>query len=290
MIAPRRALNFLVRAYLRRSPITTGKKQLLRACRSLIFPDEQFVTVGAKHGFRMRLNLADPGHHRLYFYGEHDERYEINNLAKILRPGDTCWDIGANIGSYTCFFAAKVGPSGKVVAFEPVARTADFVQRNIEINAFSNVTLVRKAVADFVGRRPIFFNTTDQTEGTASLNVEGGARSEIVDVDTIDNVVGSLPAPDLIKIDVEGSQKEVFDGARTFFSRHAPMLMAELRHESTAVTQALQERLRRMGYRVFVCHKRCLKPCHDIATSRHRNFFLVQPESKYFQRVEPLVC
>src|SRR3990172_1012897 len=115
------ALNTLVRSYRRHCPVTEGKQRLLGWTRDYIMPDEPAVVFRTKHGFSLQANLRNPEHQRMYFYGEHDERYEINNLVRILQAGDCCWDIGANIGFYTCLFPTLVGDRGRVIAFEPVS-------------------------------------------------------------------------------------------------------------------------------------------------------------------------
>src|SRR5258705_5200086 len=106
-------LNRLVRSYLAHFPVTEGKKALLRLTRNSIRPADADQVAATKHGFRLRLNLTNPEHERIYFYGEHDERYETALLNEIIEPGMVCWDIGANIGYYTCLLALRAGLAGR---------------------------------------------------------------------------------------------------------------------------------------------------------------------------------
>ena len=277
-------LNTLVRAYLRRSPVTEGKKQLLKLTQRFILPEESLVTFPTKHGFQLTANLRNAEHQRMYFYGEHDERYEINNIVKLLQPGDVCWDIGANLGFYACLFATLVKDQGRVVAFEPLASTRAFLERNIRLNGFRNVTIKNMALGDMPERRQIFLDHPDWAEGTVSLKSMQGAHAEVIDVDTIDNLGAGLPAPDFIKIDVEGFQMEVLNGGKKFFSRSSPMVMAELR-DGQGVMDEAQKFFHSHGYSIYEFHKFSLKPCENIVASRKRNFFMVKKDSPYFGRL-----
>ncbi|MDO8705766.1 MAG: FkbM family methyltransferase [Sulfuricaulis sp.] len=283
------ALNTLVRSYLRHCPVTEGKQRLLALTRNYIMPDEPAVSFRTKHGFSLQANLRNPEHQRMYFYGEHDERYEINNIVKILQAGDCCWDIGANIGFYTCLFATLVGDQGRVIAFEPVSATSGFLGNNIGLNGFRHVTLKKLALGDAPGRQQIFLDLPDKAEGTVSLKTAAGAHSETIDVETIDNLAASLPVPDFIKIDVEGYQMKVFAGGEKFFSRHSPMIMAELRDRDRTLMNDAQVFLRAHGYLIYEFRKHALKRCENILDSRGRNFFMVKENSPYFSRVRPQV-
>lgn len=283
------ALNSLVRSYLWQCPVTEGKQRLLALTRNYIMPDEPAVIFRTKHGFLLKVNLRNPEHQRMYFYGEHDERYEINNLVKILRAGDCCWDIGANIGFYTCLFAALVGNQGRVIAFEPVTATSEFLGNNVRLNEFRHVTLKKLALGDAPGHQQIFLDLPDMAEGTVSLNTAAGAHSETINVETIDNLSASLPAPDFIKIDVEGYQMKVFAGGEQFFSTHSPMIMAELRDSDRTLMNASQDFLRARGYLIYEFRKHSLKRCENIFNSQGRNFFMVKENSPYFSRVSSQV-
>lgn len=108
-------LNWFIRGYLRWCPVTDGKSLLLKLAKNWITPQDPITVFETKYRFRLKVNLANPEHQYLYFYGTHDERYIVTKLLKMVKPGDTCWDIGANIGFYTCLFASQVEETGAVV-------------------------------------------------------------------------------------------------------------------------------------------------------------------------------
>ena len=76
------------------------------------------------------------------------EPVETSLLLDNLRPGDTVIDVGANVGYYTLLAARKVGPRGKVVAFEPDPESFSFLKRNVKANGFTNVVLEQKGLVE----------------------------------------------------------------------------------------------------------------------------------------------
>ena len=288
----KQTLNRLVRFYLRRFPITEGKSQLLKLTKDFITPEDPFVAFDTKYNFSLKANLRDHKHLRLYFYGTHDERYEITKYSKIIREGDVCWDIGANIGFYTCLFATLVGENGNVIAFEPVSTTFNCLTENVQRNNFTNVKVINKAIGDKKGKQHIYYSHSDLAEETASLKYIIGDESEIVELDTIDSILAELPVPDFIKIDVEGYQMEVFRGGHNFFKEHHPIIMAELKDSADANKDCLRNvemDLADLGYDVYEIGKYSLKKCQNLAKARRRNFFLVKEDSPYFSRILPLL-
>lgn len=288
-----RQLNYLVRNYLRWCPITDGKRFLLNLTRDLITPEVPVAVFDSKYGFRLKANLANPEHQYLYFYGTHDERYVVTKLLKIIKPEDICWDIGANIGFYTCLLASRVEETGAVVAFEPALRTCGYLSENVSLNQFTNVTVVNKGLSDSVEQRHLYYTEAGLAEGTASLKYANGrAASERVTLDTIDNLIGELPVPDFIKIDVEGYQLEVLRGGEHCLKTHAPLLMAELKdvgETNRATFHEIENYVADLGYQLYEIKKYSLRRCEKLSDTTKRNFFLIKEGSRAFYRVLPLL-
>ena len=289
----KRVSNQLVRSYLRGCPITEGKSLLLNLTRDWIIPEDPIATFETKYPFRLRANLVNPEHQYLYFYGTHDERYVVTKFLKIIKPGDICWDIGANIGFYTCLLASQVEKTGAVVAFEPAVRTYGYLHQNVSLNQFKNVTIVNKGLGDKTERRPLYYSEAALAEGTASLKyAEGRVASECVTLDTIDNLIPELPIPDFIKIDVEGYQLEVLRGGEQCLKTHTPLLMVELKDVGETNREdynEIEKYIASLGYSLYEIGKYRLKRCSHISESKKRNFFLANENSPVFSRIVSLL-
>ena len=284
-------LNYLVRSYLRWCPITDGKSFLLRLTKNWIFPEDPIAVFETKYQFQLKANLANPEHQYLYFYGTHDERYIITKLLRIIEPGDICWDIGANIGFYTCLLASQVRDTGAVVAFEPAARTCGYLHENVSLNGFTNVTVVNKGIGDRAEQRHLYYSEAELTEGTASLKyTDRRAASERVTLDTIDNLFRELSVPDFVKIDVEGYQLEVLKGGEYYLKTHAPLLMVELKdvgETNRAIYGEIEAYISDLGYQLYEIEKHSIRRCEKLSDTTRRNFFLVKKRSRAFSRILP---
>jgi FkbM family methyltransferase len=152
-------------------------------------------------------------------------------LHALLRPGDTGYDIGANLGYFSAVMAQAVGSSGRVVAFEPVPETFARLALCQELNGFSQLTTFQTAVGANSGDIELAFDP--RLSGEAST-YQHPYRSEPVRVKvpicTLDELVQAqdLPPPSLIKIDVEGHECAVLEGAASIVDEHRPALIFEL--------------------------------------------------------------
>jgi FkbM family methyltransferase len=133
-------------------------------------------------------------------------------VARIIRPGWHCLDVGANHGYYTLLMADGCGPSGKVLAVEPNPDPVRRLIHTLDVNGVSShVRVVEKAAADADGDRVELFIA--QNRGmNATLRGSGESRTELVETVTIDAVTRDWPRVDLVKIDVEGAEERVWRG------------------------------------------------------------------------------
>jgi FkbM family methyltransferase len=162
-------------------------------------------------------------------------------LRRALRPGDVFFDVGANVGFFTILGARLVGPSGKVVAFEPHPANVEALRTNVEANLFENVVVVPKAVSASSGERLL-----DVRSAALAKLVEdrsGAGLAERVPATSIDDFV-SAPGgliPDVLKIDVEGHEVEVLSGMHRTLSQHSPVIVCEMHGRNASVQRALAE-------------------------------------------------
>jgi FkbM family methyltransferase len=173
----------------------------------------------------------------------------------VLHPGMVAIDVGANAGYFTVLFAELVEKHGLVLSFEPCSSVFDLLQRNVRMNGLQHVRIVRAAVSSSSGRLPLYYATSDEMHslGRTRLTTD---LTETVETSTLDAYVEryKLPRVDLVKIDVEGADLHVLEGAKTTLATHRPYVIVEASESSTSFgyqPQALSGLLEQHGYRVL---------------------------------------
>jgi FkbM family methyltransferase len=172
--------------------------------------------------------------------------YEAKQLAETRRhlPADpVVVDAGANIGNHTVYFALVCG-ARLVHAFEPMRVAFATLRRNIALNGLTNVVAHNKALGARDGSAEVLRHPETNTGATALSLDRPGAYP----VTTIDSL--GLDRCDLIKIDVEGSQLAVLDGATATLARCRPLVWVELRRDHGEY-EGGEAKLRQLGYRVL---------------------------------------
>lgn len=127
-------------------------------------------------------------------------------IKSFLKSGETYVDVGANIGTTTLCSAKVVGPTGRVIAFEPHAETFLLLGKNVNLNKLQNITLHNKAVGD---REKQLFITN---EFASDINYLVDKGELAVQVNTLDSFLKSYKRINFLKIDVEGFEEAVFRG------------------------------------------------------------------------------
>lgn len=138
----------------------------------------------------------------------------IRWMEANLRPGDTFFDAGANVGAYSLVAAHLVGPQGCAVAFEPGAPSFSALVSNIALNQITNIVPLAFALGSDHRRMTLDF-PSDLAGETTVGDFEPTGLSQVVCCAPLDSLVESyqLPAPRLLKIDVDGAEPEVLRGA-----------------------------------------------------------------------------
>jgi FkbM family methyltransferase len=166
-------------------------------------------------------------------------------LRRLLAPGDVFYDVGANVGFFTLLGGRLVGPTGCVVAFEPVPWCARAVAHNIALNGFEHAQIRAEAVGGEDGRARLLVVGEASWSHLESTGRHPDVRDEIdVAMVTIDALVaaGTIPPPDVLKIDTEGAELQAIEGARETIARHRPAIVCEL-HDTNAAFVALMDEL-----------------------------------------------
>lgn len=141
-------------------------------------------------------------------------------FAATIRPGQVVFDIGAHVGFYTLLSARLVGNRGQVWAFEPAARNLHYLRRHLQLNRVQNVQVVEAAVCNTTGS-VAFADGPSASEGR--ISPDGTTCVTALRLDDFIMEAGVRP-PDVLKIDVEGAELDVLQGALSLLTGHKPII------------------------------------------------------------------
>jgi FkbM family methyltransferase len=140
-------------------------------------------------------------------------------IASEVKRGDVFFDVGACVGFYSLLAAVRAEP-GQVHAFEPLPANLVYLRKHLQLNKIKNVEVHEIAVSDEVGTK---FFADETTRAMGKLDAKGGTP---VRTSTIDALLqaGEIPAPNYIKMDIEGTESKALLGAQECILRHKPKL------------------------------------------------------------------
>jgi FkbM family methyltransferase len=174
---------------------------------------------------------------------------ESRLMAQKLHPGNVFFDIGAQAGYHTMYASSLVGPSGRVFAFEPAPLNIANLKQHLLMNHLSNAFVIDAAVSNINGVS--YFDCADSPVA-GHLSAAGGLAVRTISLDQeIDS--GALPEPDYIKIDAEGAELKILDGAQKMLRRRLPILSVETHQwipQFATIRQDCIRFLLELGYQV----------------------------------------
>ena len=210
-------------------------------------------------GLRLVIDLADHAIGLNILRG----RFELNELdfvRRSVRPGQHVLDVGAHIGLFAMHMAAIVGSTGSVHAFEPFAENADCLEQSVRENRFHDrVVVERKAAGRGTGTAELMFAPHSLNTGGAFLARAGvslsGHETRAVATVALDDYPLRRPVS-FVKIDVEGAEPLVIEGAQRLLRQDRPVVLSELHplqleRVSDASPTSFVSQMRDLGYR---CH------------------------------------
>ncbi len=182
----------------------------------------------------------------LDLYGEWTEG-EIELFQQIIYPGNYVVEVGANIGSHTVFLARAVWPSGHVWAFEPQRLVYQLLCANLAINSVPNVDARNVVLGNAPGELLVPVLDYNQANNFGGLELGSYTQGEPVAVITLDSL--NLPRCDLLKVDVEGMELQVIQGAADTIKRCQPLLYVE--NDRKDRSRDLVRTIDALGYNMF---------------------------------------
>jgi FkbM family methyltransferase len=186
-------------------------------------------------GAMWSLDLREGIDFSIYLLGAF-EKSTVVTLQKLVRPGDTVFDIGANIGAHTLGMAQSVGPAGKVFAFEPTDFAFEKLKRNLALNpqlqARTSAHQILLAATSSAALDPqIYASWPLKTDDAVHPKHRGRlVTTANATIDTLDDFVEreGITRLDLIKIDVDGHEFPVLQGAVRTLTKFHPTLVMEM--------------------------------------------------------------
>jgi FkbM family methyltransferase len=154
--------------------------------------------------------------------------YEVDSLAAFaaaIAPGASVYDVGANVGIYTLLASRKAGPSGKVYAFEPLERNLRYLHGHVDMNQLQNCVILEVAVSDKEGTQR--FSAASWHHCMGRLAAEGESEIPTVTLDGCIYGEKQFRPSNVIKIDVEGAELQVLQGASRALSEYHPSVFLE---------------------------------------------------------------
>ncbi|MEN9686047.1 MAG: hypothetical protein RLZZ28_1833 [Bacteroidota bacterium] len=236
--------------------------------------------------------------HRASKYEWKDDIGGIAYLKKSIQRGDTVLDIGAHKAGYLYHLQKLAGKSGTVIAFEPQSVLFHYLTSLQQIFAWQNVLLESKAVSNKAGMALLGIPYNNGADSSPCATIYDThmkfpfSRYERVSTTTIDGYCSQNSlSPALLKIDVEGNELAVFQGAIGILKKNRPKLLFECEQRFIGHARMLEtfSFLRDLGYHGYYICKDKLFPLAGFSAAIHQ----AKPGSKYycnnfvFEPVEP---
>jgi len=175
---------------------------------------------------------------------------EHKKLAKLVSPGSTVVDVGANMGFMALIFSRLTGKNGKVISLEPSHTTYKKLKKNLEENRLFNV--ISKNIGCASNAMVAELRKLSGSSGHSSLAVPAdkapNCKAEKVSVDTLDNILKPYGKVDFLKIDTEGFECEVLEGAKKILKESRPIIYIELSAQYKKSSERSIEILKEAGY------------------------------------------
>ncbi|MBS1533084.1 MAG: FkbM family methyltransferase [Bacteroidetes bacterium] len=165
--------------------------------------------------------------------GDYYEHNVVHFLDKIVKSYDkpVMIDVGASCGYYSVRYSKLCR---HIFSFEPAAETYKFLEKNIKINAIENVTALKIGLSDSDEEKKINLYSLSANNTIFDKNIAAGGTLKKIGVETIklkrlDDLVsgGDVPAPDIIKVDIEGAELSFLKGAKNTVIQYRPTVLLE---------------------------------------------------------------
>lgn len=218
-----------------------------------------------------------------YTLAEQGDWFEVELpwMRQWLKPGMRMLDIGANHGIYALSAAKAVGANGKVWAIEPTPLTFNRLTQSKERNGFEQMTLLNYALSSAEGELKFYISSSSELNSLVADSPD--QESITVTAKTLDSLLREhdITNVDFLKIDAEGEEAKILEGATEFFAQNDPLIMFELQH-GKEINLPLIENFQARGFDCYYLIPRLqiLAPCGAKPPLENRllNLYACRPE------------
>ncbi|MDE2099023.1 MAG: FkbM family methyltransferase [Patescibacteria group bacterium] len=238
----------------------------------------QFNAYGHDVNFKLELDPDDPYDAFMIYHFQNNLMFEVELVWVMLRTllkGDIAIDIGANHGLFTIIMSQLVGSLGLVVACEPASTNLPLLGRHLEINKVDNVQIVKNPI--WCQNEEVTFWLNSDCRGSNALFDPGNwfnnqksrdnpqpIKMQAITLDSFDVAKEKIK---LIKIDTEGAEQKILEGAKDLLEKyHPPYILSELNPHGMAQAgnddDSLREFMRGYGYEMFFLHSADVLPAY----------------------------
>jgi FkbM family methyltransferase len=180
-------------------------------------------------------------------------------LWRLTEPGNFVIDIGANIGYTTNIFSVRAGKNGKVWAFEPNPLLLPTLKKNIAFLKNDNTILFPHALSNITGKGHLVFpNFFKTNQGVAFIGSANDGEHCEIELKKLDDLLSSNETINVLKIDVEGHESEVFEGTNNTLNKK--LITHIVFEDHNRYPSKVSELLLKKGYEIFRIEKGWLKP------------------------------
>lgn len=251
-------------------------------------------------GKKLKLETNQTNYLTQLIYWNGYRNFEYTEIfLKLIKQVDSFFDIGANIGYYS-LLAARVKPEIKIVAFEPAIGPLHFLQKNVELNQFTNIEIAPVALSDQNGEitfyeveseKYLYLKYNLAGEGNAgSKTTERNFVKNIVPTTTLDEYLAANKVKniDLIKIDTEGTEHLILEYSKKVLTEMKPIIICETLFGK--IEGELDIIMKSYGYEFYNHVGKGLQKVESIKRKEDNdvlNCFFVHPTKKHL--IEPFI-
>ncbi|MBY0316021.1 MAG: FkbM family methyltransferase [Bdellovibrionales bacterium] len=227
-----------------------GQRVFARTLSGQMFLDQEM-----QDGFKLSLDVQDRMQRMIYIKRCHEPETE-KVLKKLISKAKVFCDIGANFG-YFSFLAQQLEPQAQIYSFEPLPKNIENFKKNLKLNAFSKIELVEACLSDQIGETEFLLPPAGESGWGRMAHRDLFSGEKIKrSVITLDSffLQRKINQCDLIKIDVEGYEFKVLQGARNVIAKFKPQICIELNEPCLIDTgtsgEEIFKHLKSLGYRM----------------------------------------